>query len=36
LPIPMSLGAVQKIVDRVSESLVPHYELIAEWARQAQ
>lgn len=35
LHIPMSLGAVQKIVDRVSESLVPHYEWIAEWARQA-
>ncbi len=35
LHIPMSLGAVQKIVDRVSESLVPHYELIAELARQA-
>jgi transposase len=29
LHIPMSLGAVQKIVDRVSASLVPHYELIA-------
>jgi transposase len=35
LHIPMSLGAVQKIVDRVSESLVPHYGLIAELARQA-
>jgi transposase len=35
LHIPMSLGAVQKIVDRVSASLVPHYGLIAEWARQA-
>jgi len=35
LHIPMSLGAVQKIVDRVSASLVPHYELIAELARQA-
>jgi transposase len=31
----MSLVAVQKIVDRVSESLVPHYELIAALARQA-
>jgi hypothetical protein len=35
LHIPMSLGVVQKIVDRVSESLVPHDELIAELARQA-
>src|SRR5688572_2992510 len=35
LHIPMSLGAVQKIVDRVSASLVPHYGLIAELARQA-
>jgi transposase len=35
LHIPMSLGAVQKIVDRVSESPVPHYELIAELAHQA-
>src|SRR5688572_31039123 len=35
LHIPKSLGAVQTIVDRVSESLVPHYGLIAELARQA-
>jgi transposase len=35
LHIPMSLGAVQKIVDRVSESLLPHYEVMAELARQA-
>ena len=35
LHIPMSLGALQKVVDRVSASLVPHYELIAELARQA-
>jgi transposase len=35
LHMPVSLGAVQKIVDRVSESLVPHYEWIAELARQA-
>lgn len=35
LHIPMSLGAVQKVIDRVSEALVPHYELMAELARQA-
>ena len=35
LPIPMSLGAVQKVIDRVSEALVPHYELMAELAHQA-
>ncbi len=35
LHIPISLGAVQKVVDRVSESLLPHYERMAELARQA-
>jgi len=35
LHIPMSLGAVQKVIDRVSEALVPHYEQMAELARQA-
>ena len=35
LHIPMSLGAVQKIVDRVSASLVSHDGWIAESARQA-
>ena len=35
LHVPMSLGAVQKVIDRVSEALVPHYELMAELARQA-
>jgi transposase len=33
--MPISLGAVQKGIDRVSESLLPHYHLIAELARQA-
>jgi transposase len=35
LPIPISLGAVQKVINRVSEALLPHYEMIAELARQA-
>ena len=35
LHIPISLGAVQKVINRVSEALLPHYEMIAEWARQA-
>jgi transposase len=35
LKIPMSLGAVQKMIDRVSTALLPHYEAIATLARQA-
>jgi transposase len=35
LHIPISLGAVQKVIDRVSEALLPHYEVMAELARQA-
>lgn len=33
--IPMSLGAVQKIIHRVSQAIVPHYEAIATLAHQA-
>jgi transposase len=33
--IPMSLGAVQKSIDRVSPALLPHDEAIATLARQA-
>ena len=36
LRIPMSLGAVQKIIDRVSQAILPHYETIATRARQAR
>ena len=36
LRIPMSLGAVQKIIDRVSQAILPHYESIATLARQAR
>ncbi|ETX02877.1 MAG: hypothetical protein ETSY2_34645 [Candidatus Entotheonella gemina] len=36
LKLPMSLGAVQKIIDRVSNAIVPHYEAIATLARQAR
>lgn len=35
LHIPMSLGAVQKMIDRVSEAIVPYYGAIATLARQA-
>ena len=35
LKIPMSLGAVQKMIDRVSNAILPHYEAIAALARQA-
>lgn len=35
LRIPMSLGAVQKIIDRVSNAILPHYEAIATLARQS-
>lgn len=35
LNIPMSLGAVQKMIDRVSHAIVPHDEAIAALARQA-
>src|SRR5215510_3102054 len=35
LHIPISLGAVQKIIDRVSHAILPHYEAIATLARQA-
>jgi transposase len=35
LRVPMSRGAVQRVVDRVSEAITPHYEAIAEKARGA-
>jgi transposase len=35
LQIPISLGAIQKVIDRVSCAIVPHYEAIAELARHA-
>lgn len=35
LHIPISLGAIQKMIDRTSQALVPHYEAIAQLARQA-
>ena len=35
LGVPMSRGAIQRVVDRVSEALTPHYETIAEQARNA-
>jgi transposase len=35
LSIPISLGAIQKVIDRSSQALLPHYEAIATLARQA-
>jgi transposase len=35
LHVPISLGAMQKMIDRTSHALVPHYEAIATLARQA-
>jgi transposase len=35
LHIPISLGAIQKVIDRVSCAILPHYEAIAELARNA-
>jgi len=36
LGVSISRGAIQRAVDRVSEAIQPHYEAIAEKARQAQ
>jgi hypothetical protein len=36
LNIPVSLGAVQKLIDWVSSAILPHYEAIATLARQAR
>jgi transposase len=35
LHLPISLGAIQKMIDRTSQALGPHYEAIATLARQA-
>lgn len=35
LGLPLSLGAIQKILDRASEAIAPHYEAIGNQARQA-
>jgi transposase len=36
LSLPISLGAVQKIIQRTSQAIVPHYEAIATLAHQAK
>jgi transposase len=36
LGVPISRGAIQRVVDRVSEAIRPHYEAIATKARQAK
>ena len=35
LALPISLGAIQKLIDRTAHAIVPHYEAIATVARQA-
>jgi len=35
LHLPLSVGAIQKVIDRVSGAIVPHYEAIAESAHNA-
>src|SRR5215475_9415610 len=34
LQVPISLGAIQKVLDRVSQAIEPHYAVIAKQARQ--
>src|SRR5262245_49494917 len=36
LGVPISRGAIQRVVDRVSEAITPHYEAIAGKARSTQ
>ena len=36
LGVPISLGAIQKIIDRVSSAIEPHYERLGEVARQTE
>jgi transposase len=36
LGVPISRGAIQRTIDRVSEAITPHYEAIAEEARRAK
>jgi transposase len=36
LQVPISLGAIQKVLDRVSQAIAPYYAVIAQQARQAQ
>jgi len=33
--VPISLGAIQKVLDRVAQAIEPHYRAIATRARQA-
>ena len=35
LQVPISLGAIQKVLDRVTQALTPHYTALARQARQA-
>jgi transposase len=36
LGVPISLGAIQKIIDRVSSAIEPHYQHLGEVARQSE
>src|SRR2546422_11354792 len=35
LRVPLSLGAIQKVLDRVTQAIAPHYDAIALHARRA-
>jgi transposase len=35
LHVPLSLGVIQKVLDRVTQAITPHYEAIARYARRA-
>ena len=35
LQVPLSLGAIQKVLDRVAQAIEPHYTALAMQARQA-
>jgi len=36
LGLPISLGAIQKVIDRASEAILPHYEAIQNKARSSK
>ena len=36
LQVPISLGAIQKVLDRVAQAIAPHYTAIATQVRHAQ
>ena len=36
LGLPINLGAIQKVIDRASEAILPHYEAIQNKARSSK